>query len=100
VDQLAAIACLSPRQFGRAFLAETGETPAGAIERLRVESAKSRIELGIEPIEEVARSVGFSDPERMRRAFVRRFGLSPQALRKAGKAARTPLPAPRHPFKD
>jgi len=42
VDQLATMACLSPRQFGRTFLAETGETPAKAVERLRVELARQR----------------------------------------------------------
>jgi transcriptional regulator GlxA family with amidase domain len=82
---LATIACLSPRQFGRTFHAETGETPAGAVERLRAEAAKARVETGSEPIEAIAASVGFVDPERMRRAFVRRFGKSPQALRRASR---------------
>jgi len=31
----------------------------------------------------VAEAVGFGDPERMRRAFLRAFGLPPQALRRA-----------------
>jgi transcriptional regulator GlxA family with amidase domain len=85
VERLATIACLSPRQFSRAFHNETGETPAGAIERLRAEAAKARVETGIEPIESIAASLGFLDPERMRRAFVRRFGKSPQALRRASR---------------
>lgn len=81
-EQLAAIACLSPRQFGRIFLAETGETPAKAIQRLRVEVALQRVETGAEPIEIVARAVGFSDPERMRRAFIRVTGHPPQSIRR------------------
>jgi len=85
VERMATIACLSPRQFSRAFHADTGETPAGAVERLRAEAAKARVETGIEPIEAIATSVGFSDPERMRRAFIRRFGKSPQALRRASR---------------
>ncbi len=85
VERLATIACLSPRQFSRSFHNETGETPAGAIERLRAEAAKARVETGIEPIESIAASLGFLDPERMRRAFVRRFGKSPQALRRASR---------------
>jgi bifunctional non-homologous end joining protein LigD len=40
VERLAAIACLSPRQFGRAFHGAMGETPANTIERLQVEAAK------------------------------------------------------------
>lgn len=82
VERLAEAARLSPRQFGRAFRAETGETPTRAVERLRVEAARLRLEGGSEPVEAVARAVGFADPERMRRAFVRRFGHPPRALRR------------------
>jgi transcriptional regulator GlxA family with amidase domain len=82
VEQLAKAAGLSPRQFGRLFLAETGQTPAKAVEKLRVDLAKTWIEQSDEPIEAVARNVGFSDPERMRRAFVRTYGHPPQALRR------------------
>ncbi len=86
VERLAAVACLSPRQFGRAFLAETGRTPAKAIERLRVEAARLRLESSCEPIELIARAVGFADPERMRRACLRVLGQPPQALRRATRA--------------
>lgn len=81
-EHLAAIACLSPRQFGRAFLMETGETPAKAVERLRVEVARQRVERSAEPIELIAHSVGFRDPERMRRAFIRVTGHPPQSVRR------------------
>ena len=76
------VACLSPRQFGRAFLAETGETPAKAVERLRVEVARQRVERGAEPIEIIAHKIGFTDPERMRRAFIRVLGHPPQSIRR------------------
>jgi transcriptional regulator GlxA family with amidase domain len=79
---LASIACLSLRQFGRAFLLETGETPAKAVERLRVEVARQRVERSAEPIEMIAQSVGFKDPERMRRAFIRVTGHPPQSVRR------------------
>jgi transcriptional regulator GlxA family with amidase domain len=85
VEQLAKVASLSTRQFGRAFLSETGQTPAKAIEQLRAEAARVQIERGSEPIEMIARSVGFSDPERMRRAFIRLFGQPPQALRRIAR---------------
>lgn len=81
-ERLAAVACLSPRQFGRAFLAETGETPAKAVERLRVEAARQRVERGLEPIEIIAQAIGFVDPERMRRAFIRVTGHPPQSIRR------------------
>jgi transcriptional regulator GlxA family with amidase domain len=85
VDQLAEVANLSPRQFSRAFLSETGHTPARAIERLRVESARILIEAGGQSVERVALQAGFSDPERMRRAFHRALGRPPQSLKQTGR---------------
>lgn len=82
VEQLAEEASLSLRQFNRLFREQTGETPAKAVERLRVEAARARVQAGVEPIEIVAAAVGFTDPERMRRAFIRRFGHPPQSLRR------------------
>jgi transcriptional regulator GlxA family with amidase domain len=86
VERLAKEAAMSPRNFARAFLAETGMTPAKAVERLRVEAARERIEAGAEPIDQVAEALGFGDAERMRRAFLRAFGQPPQALRRAARA--------------
>lgn len=83
VERLAEVSCLSLRQFNRSFREQTGDTPAKAIERLRIEAAKPRVESSAEPIEAIAESVGFRDPERMRRAFLRRFGHPPQAIRRA-----------------
>ena len=89
VDQLAEVAHLSPRQFSRAFLAETGVSPARAIERLRVESARVLIEAGGTSVERVAQQSGFADPERMRRAFHRALGRPPQSLKQAGRLQST-----------
>ena len=86
VERLADRAAMSPRHFARAFAAETGVTPAKAIERLRLEAARMRVESSGEPIDRVAEAVGFGDPERMRRAFLRAFGQPPQALRRAARA--------------
>jgi transcriptional regulator GlxA family with amidase domain len=77
---------MSPRHFARAFAAETGVTPAKAIERLRVEAARERIEASADAIDRIAEAVGFGDAERMRRAFLRAFGQPPQALRRAARA--------------
>ncbi len=90
VEQLAEQAHMSTRHFARAFIAETGVTPSKAIERLRVEVARTRVQDSREPIELVARATGFSDPERMRRAFIRAFGQPPQSLRRAARAAAMP----------
>lgn len=82
VPQLAEAAHLSPRQFSRAFQAETGQSPAKAVEKLRVEAAKNLMEQSSHPIDVVARQTGFSDRDQMRRAFVRAFGQPPQVLRR------------------
>jgi transcriptional regulator GlxA family with amidase domain len=86
VEQLAEQAGMSARHFTRAFIAETGATPSKAIERLRVEVARQRVQDSSEAIELIAQSAGFRDPERMRRAFIRSFGQPPQALRRAARA--------------
>ena len=85
VDDLAERAGMSARHFSRAFIAETGTTPSKAIERLRVEVARSRVQSSSEAIERVAEATGFRDPERMRRAFIRAFGQPPQSLRRAAR---------------
>jgi transcriptional regulator GlxA family with amidase domain len=85
VEVLAQAACLSVRQFSRAFLASTGTTPAKAVERLRVEAARPRIDEGRETLDVVARSTGFGDPERMRQSFIRVLGVTPQALRRKAR---------------
>ncbi|HTQ34012.1 MAG TPA: GlxA family transcriptional regulator [Stellaceae bacterium] len=86
VERLAERAAMSPRHFARAFAAETGMTPAKAIERLRLEASRERVESSAEPIEHVAAQTGFGDPERMRRAYIRAFGQPPQALRRTARA--------------
>jgi transcriptional regulator GlxA family with amidase domain len=87
VERLADRSAMSPRHFARAFAAETGVTPAKAIEHLRLEAARLKVEGGVEPIDRVAAVTGFGDPERMRRAFIRAFGQPPQALRRAAHAS-------------
>jgi len=81
VADLAAQACMSPRNFARVFRGETGVSPARAVMRLRAETARAQVEGGHASVQEIARTCGFGDPERMRRAFVRLFGRPPTALR-------------------
>ncbi|HYD26241.1 GlxA family transcriptional regulator [Brevundimonas sp.] len=85
VERLAGEAAMSPRNFARAFTAETGITPAKAVERLRLETARTAVEAGRAPLDRIAEATGFGDPGRMRRAFLRAFGHPPQALRRAGR---------------
>ncbi|MBR1122523.1 GlxA family transcriptional regulator [Bradyrhizobium lablabi] len=87
VEDMAEWAGMSSRHFTRAFIAETGTTPSKAVERLRIEVARQRVQSSSEAIERVAEITGFRDPERMRRAFIRAFGQPPQSLRRAARAS-------------
>ncbi|MFQ6163397.1 GlxA family transcriptional regulator [Sinorhizobium meliloti] len=87
VEELAEIAALSPRQFSRAFHAETGQTPAKAVEQIRLEAARLMIEETRHPMEKIAQECGFVDLRRMRDAFTRQYGQPPQTIRRLAKAA-------------
>lgn len=93
VEELAEAAHLSPRQFSRAFRSETGQSPAKAVENLRVEAARLMMEQSRHPIDIVADETGFADRERMRRAFLRAFGQPPQAIRRNARAGEEALSA-------
>ncbi|WP_026621982.1 transcriptional regulator GlxA family with amidase domain (plasmid) [Ensifer sp. WSM1721] len=82
VEELADAAGLSARQFSRAFRAETGQSPAKAVENLRVEAARLMMEQGRHSMDVIAEETGFADPDRMRRAFLRTLGQPPQTIRR------------------
>ena len=81
VSDLAERACMSPRHFARAFQAETGLTPAKAVEKLRVEAARAALESGAASLQRVAQECGFGDTENLRRSFQRLLGVPPSTLR-------------------
>jgi transcriptional regulator GlxA family with amidase domain len=81
VPALARRACMSERNFARAFRRETGRTPAAYVEAARVERARIGLESGDLPVDALARQVGFGTVETLRRAFRRRLGVSPADYR-------------------
>jgi transcriptional regulator GlxA family with amidase domain len=81
VPALARRACMSDRNFARAFRRETGMTPGAYVENARVERARIALETGDLPVEAVALQAGFGTVETMRRAFRRRVGVSPNDYR-------------------
>jgi transcriptional regulator GlxA family with amidase domain len=81
VERLAEQACMSPRNFARAFRRELGMTPAAYVEALRVGEARLRLESTAQKLEAVARECGFGTVETMRRAFHRRLGVGPAEYR-------------------
>jgi transcriptional regulator GlxA family with amidase domain len=88
VSALAARACLSERQFARAWRAETGVAPGAYVERLRVERARALLEGGLS-VAGAARGAGFGSPEVLRRVFHRRLGVAPGAYRERFMANET-----------
>lgn len=89
VEVLAARAYLSVRQFARAFKHAFGVTPAEFVEEARLAEAGRRFTAATRRVrvDAVARSVGYSSEDVFRRAFVRRFGVSPSQYRSRFGAA-------------
>jgi transcriptional regulator GlxA family with amidase domain len=78
---LAVHAGMSERTFRRTFAAETNETPRDFVERVRVDAARQMIETDGLPLQTVARRCGLETAATLRRAFVRRLGITPQRYR-------------------
>jgi transcriptional regulator GlxA family with amidase domain len=81
VEILAERMCMSTRNFARFFLTETGMTPAKFVELARIDAARHYLGSTRLSIEVIADKSGFSDPERMRRAFIRQLGINAQSYR-------------------
>ena len=83
VESLAGRVFLSPRQFARVFKKEFGVTPADFVETARLDAASRRLSQAGRrvQIDNVAESVGYASDDVFRRAFERRFGITPSAYR-------------------
>lgn len=73
---------LPKRTFDRRFRSATGYSPLAYVQALRIEEAKHLLEMGAQPIEEIAREVGYSDLASFRRLFRRQAGMSPGDYRR------------------
>ena len=83
---LADQAGMSERSFSRHYAEATGQTPARAIERLRVEEARRLLSESRLPLKRIAQRCGFGSEETLRRSFARLLEVTPQDYR-----ARFPL---------
>ncbi|MGE8186563.1 GlxA family transcriptional regulator [Pseudomonas sp. NPDC086278] len=81
IPTLALQAGMSERSFVRHYRADTGQTPARAIELIRVETARRLLSDTGLPIKRVAVQCGFGSEETLRRSFLRAMGVTPQAYR-------------------
>lgn len=77
VPRLAERACMAPRTFARTYAAKVGCTPARTVERMRLEAACRALEETDLPLKSVAVHSGYSDEQKLRRAFQRQLGTSP-----------------------
>jgi len=82
IEQLAARAGMSTRNFTRVFKQEAASTPADYVEMARVDAARRMLEETAHPLKRVAAWSGFGDPTTLRRAFSRRLGVSPGDYRR------------------
>ena len=81
VDDLAARALMSPRNFARQFVARTGTTPHQWLISQRLMRAQELLEQADASIDQVAADCGLT-PLMLRRHFARRYGTTPQAYRR------------------
>lgn len=77
IASLAIRAHMSERNFVRVFTREVGATPAKFVESVRVDAACHALETTSAGVDTVARTTGFGTAETMRRAFLRRRGVTP-----------------------
>jgi len=78
---LATQAGMSERSFSRHYAEQTGQTPARAIERLRVEGARHLLSETRVPVKRISQRCGFGSEETMRRSFLRVLDTTPQDYR-------------------
>lgn len=81
VEALAERVGMTPRTFARTFHGKVGQTPGKLIETLRVEAARRLLEQGGVAVKAVARTAGFGDEQKLRRAFQRQLGVGPAEYR-------------------
>lgn len=82
VEALADRLHMSPRNFARVYAQTRGRSPAKAIEAIRLDTARRRLEETTDRIETIAEDCGFSGEEQIRMAFVRSLGIPPREYRK------------------
>ena len=81
VEKLAARAGMSPRNFARVFLQDTGTTPARFVEGLRVDAARRRLEESRDKLDKIAADCGFGSITTLRRSFLRVLRVPPADYR-------------------
>lgn len=87
IEDMAAVAGLSPRHLQRRFTQEVGLSPAAYVERVRVEAAQRDLSERDDPVDAIARRHGFGTAETLRRTFHKVVGIAPSDYRARFRAA-------------
>jgi transcriptional regulator GlxA family with amidase domain len=82
VEALAEHLHMSPRNFARIYTQTRGRTPAKAVEAIRLDAARRRLEETTDRVETVAADCGFRGEDQMRLTFIRTLGVPPREYRK------------------
>lgn len=90
VENMAAVAGMSSRNFTRLFNQEVRTTPAEFLEAARLDAARSLLEESSLSLQQVAYRSGFGTPDRMRRTFLRNLGVNPLDYRRRFQTALSP----------
>lgn len=85
LDRLAEVAALSRFHFHRVFHALTGETVVQTVRRMRMHRAAVALVQGKEPLDRLARAVGYPNRSSFSRAFALSYGIAPSAYRQRGE---------------
>lgn len=78
---MAEIACLSTGQFHRAFKKQTGKTPFGYVEEVKMDHAFQMILLGSKKVHELSTLLGYKDYETFSRSFKKHHFVAPDDLK-------------------
>jgi transcriptional regulator GlxA family with amidase domain len=81
VGALAERVGMSERSFIRRYRAQTGNTPARAVEQIRTEAALRLLAETDWPLKRIAARCGFGSEETLRRSTLRAIAVTPQAYR-------------------
>ncbi len=84
LEELAAIAQMSPKYFCRAFSQMTGRTPVEYLNYYRIEQAGEQLVMTENSVTEIALNCGFHDMSYFSKTFIRYKGVSPRTYRKEG----------------
>jgi len=80
-DVMAATLGISARHLKRRFKQATGDSPQTYLQRLRVETAKRKLETTLDSFEGITWKVGYENTNSFRRLFKENTGLTPREYR-------------------